>query len=81
MHTYLSKLTLCFRYYCLSTLDKHHNPNIDLERGLELLSMCTDELKRRLPVDFKGMIVKVVTQDGIVDVNFDEANDKIVRSA
>ncbi|KAH0152212.1 hypothetical protein KCU67_g9918, partial [Aureobasidium melanogenum] len=27
--------------------------------------MCTDELKRRLPIDFKGMTVKVVTKDGI----------------
>jgi len=27
--------------------------------------MCSDELKRRLPVDFKGLLVKIVTKDGI----------------
>lgn len=43
------------RYYCLSILDKHHNSNISLEEGLKLLTMCTDELKRRLPIDYKGV--------------------------
>lgn len=43
------------RYYCLSLLDKHHNPNISLEEGMKLLEMCTDELKRRLPIDYKGV--------------------------
>ena len=65
------------RYYCLSLLDKHHQPDIDLERGLELLNLCADELKRRLPIDFKGLIVKVVTKDGIKDIPFD--NDKVVK--
>jgi 20S proteasome subunit beta 4 len=32
---------------------------------MKILRMCTDELKRRLPIDFKGMLVKVVTKDGI----------------
>lgn len=43
------------RYYCLSLLDKHHNPNIELDEGLKLLEKCTDELKRRLPIDYKGV--------------------------
>lgn len=43
------------RYYCLSLLDKHHNPNISLEEGMKLLERCTDELKRRLPIDYKGV--------------------------
>jgi len=43
------------RYYCLSILDKHHHPDIDFEQGLKILRMCTDELKRRLPIDFKGV--------------------------
>lgn len=43
------------RYYCLSLLDKHHNPNISLEEGMDLLARCTDELKRRLPIDYKGV--------------------------
>jgi 20S proteasome subunit beta 4 len=32
---------------------------------MKILRMCTDELKRRLPIDFKGVLVKVVTKDGI----------------
>ena len=47
-------LTRC-RYYCLSILDKHHHPDIDFEKGLKIMRMCTDELKRRLPIDFKGV--------------------------
>jgi hypothetical protein len=42
------------QYYCMSLLDKHHHPDIDFEQGMKILRMCTDELKRRLPIDFKG---------------------------
>lgn len=65
------------QYYCLSILDKHHHPDIDLQKGLELLRMCTMELKRRLPIDFKGVVVKVVDRDGIREVEYeDDANVK-----
>lgn len=66
------------RYYCLSILDKHHHPDITLAQGIIILNKCTDELKRRMPIDFKGMIVKAVTKDGIVDVGFDD--NKIVKT-
>ncbi|KAB5563317.1 nucleophile aminohydrolase [Coniochaeta sp. 2T2.1] len=65
------------QYYCLSILDKHHHPDITLVQGIKLMEMCTDELKRRLPIDFKGMLVKAVTKDGIVDIEFDD--DKVVK--
>ncbi|KAF1355285.1 proteasome component Pre1 [Delphinella strobiligena] len=58
------------QYYCLSLLDKHHHPDITFEQGMKILRMCTDELRRRLPVDFKGMFVKIVTKDGIRDEDF-----------
>lgn len=67
------------RYYCLSILDKHHHPDINLHQGIVILTKCTDELKRRMPVDFKGMTVKAVTKDGIVDIEFND--DKVVKSA
>ncbi|KAH7408897.1 putative proteasome subunit beta type-2 [Cadophora sp. DSE1049] len=60
------------QYYCLSILDKHHHPDIGYEEGLKLLRLCTDELKRRLPIDFKGMLVKVVTKEGIREVEWDD---------
>ncbi|RHZ72983.1 hypothetical protein CDV55_108819 [Aspergillus turcosus] len=46
------------QYYCLSILDKHHHPDISLEQGMKLLQMCTDELKRRLPIDYKGSFAR-----------------------
>ncbi|PNS18976.1 hypothetical protein CAC42_6071 [Sphaceloma murrayae] len=60
------------QYYCLSILDKHHHPDIDLETGLKLLAMCSEELRRRLPIDFKGLIVKVVDKSGIREVELKE---------
>jgi 20S proteasome subunit beta 4 len=71
-------LPLC-RYYCLSILDKHHHPDINLEQGMKILRMCTDELKRRLPIDFKGMLVKVVTKEGVQEMDYND--DAVVKSA
>jgi 20S proteasome subunit beta 4 len=65
------------QYYCLSILDKHHHPDIDLEQGIKILKMCTDELQRRLPIDFKGMLVKVITKEGIKDLPYSDG-EKIV---
>lgn len=67
-----------YRYYCLSILDKHHHPDITLAQGIKILNMCTDELKRRMPVDFKGMTVKAVTKDGVVLIEFDDY--KVVKT-
>ena len=33
--------------------------------------MCTDELQRRLPIDFKGMTVKVIRKGGIEEIPYD----------
>lgn len=60
------------QYYCLSILDKHHHPDIDLETGLKLLKMCSEELRRRLPIDFKGLTVKICDEKGIKEVEFDD---------
>ncbi|TGZ83058.1 putative proteasome component Pre1 [Ascodesmis nigricans] len=59
------------QYYCLSILDKHHHPDISLEKGVQLMKMCRDELVKRMPVDFKGLLVKVVTKDGITEIDLD----------
>ena len=60
------------QYYCLSTLDKHHHPDISFDQGMKILRMCTQELKRRLPIDFKGVIVKVITKDGVREVDYED---------
>ena len=65
------------QYYCLSTLDKHHHPDMSLEQGLKVLRMCADELRRRMPIDFKGLEVKVITAEGVKKIDFeDDANIK-----
>ena len=38
---------------------------------MKILRLCTDELQRRLPIDFKGMVVKVVRKDGIEEIDYD----------
>lgn len=38
---------------------------------MKILRMCTDELQRRLPIDFKGVMVKVIKKDGIHDIEYD----------
>ncbi|KAI9658855.1 MAG: Proteasome subunit beta type-4 [Alyxoria varia] len=60
------------QYYCLSLLDKHHHPDISLEQGMKLLRMCADELRRRLPIDYKGLEVKVVTEKGVERMDFQD---------
>lgn len=65
------------QYYCLSILDKHHHPDIDLEKGLKILAMCSEELRRRLPIDFKGLTLKVVDKNGIREMEYSE-KDKVV---
>ena len=58
-------------YYVLSILDKYHRRDISLERAVEIMGLCTDEVRRRLPYDFGEFIVKVVDKDGIRDVPTD----------
>lgn len=39
------------------------------EEGLDLLKLCVQELEKRIPMDFKGVIVKIVDKDGIRQVD------------
>jgi 20S proteasome subunit beta 4 len=36
------------------------------------MRMCTEELKRRMPIDFKGVFVKVITKDGVKNVEYED---------
>lgn len=56
-------------YYTMSLLDRHWKQDMTQEEGVELMRMCIKELQTRLPVDFKGVYVKVVDKDGIRDVS------------
>ncbi|SMN17716.1 similar to Saccharomyces cerevisiae YER012W PRE1 Beta 4 subunit of the 20S proteasome [Maudiozyma saulgeensis] len=52
-------------FYTFSLLDRHYRPDMTKEEGLSLLQQCVNELQKRMPVDFKGVLVKVVSKDGI----------------
>lgn len=56
-------------FYTFSLLDHHYRPDMTTEEGLKLLRLCIAELQKRMPVDFKGVIVKVVDKDGIKTVD------------
>lgn len=52
-------------FYTFSLLDRHYRPDMTEDEGLELLKRCISELNKRMPVDFKGVMVKVVSKDGV----------------
>ncbi|KAL3231345.1 Proteasome subunit beta type-4 [Nakaseomyces bracarensis] len=56
-------------FYTFSLLDRHYRPDLTTEEGLKLLKLCIEELERRMPIDFKGVIVKIVDKDGIREVD------------
>ncbi|PWN26211.1 putative multicatalytic endopeptidase complex chain PRE1 [Jaminaea rosea] len=55
-------------FFCLSTLDRYHRPDMELDEGLELLKRCINELKTRFIVDLGTWKVKVVDRDGTREV-------------
>ncbi|KAH3676249.1 hypothetical protein WICMUC_002126 [Wickerhamomyces mucosus] len=57
-------------FYTFSLLDRHYRPDFSTEEGLELLKLCLKELETRMPIDFKGVFVKVVDKDGIRLIDF-----------
>lgn len=52
-------------FYCSSLFDRHYKKDMKKEEGLELLRMCIKELEMRMPIDFKGVYVKVVDKEGV----------------
>ncbi|AQZ14751.1 PRE1 (YER012W) [Zygosaccharomyces parabailii] len=56
-------------FYTFSLLDRHYRSDMTTTEGLELLKMCVGELNKRMPVAFKGVMVKVIDKDGIRQVD------------
>lgn len=52
-------------FYTMSLLDHHYKDDITLDDGLKLVKLCEDELNKRMPMDFKGLNVKLITKEGI----------------
>ena len=38
-------------YFCLSTMDRYHDPSAGLEAGMEVLKRCINELQTRFIID------------------------------
>ena len=52
-------------FYALSLLDRHYKPDLNEEEGIKLLQLCNKELSTRMPIDFKGLRVKVINSQGV----------------
>ncbi|GME94107.1 hypothetical protein B5S32_g4422 [[Candida] boidinii] len=59
-------------FYTMSLLDHHYKPDMDLEDGLRLLKLCSKELSTRMPMDFKGLNVKVADKNGIRVIDYSD---------
>lgn len=55
-------------FYTMSLLDHHYRPDFTEEQGLHLMRLCIEELQKRLPIDFKGVFVKVVDANGVREI-------------
>lgn len=62
-------------FYCTSLLDKHYKEGLTVEEGLKLMDMCLKELELRMPIDFKGVYLKVVDKDGVKAIGGEDPLD------
>ncbi|GAA5999866.1 hypothetical protein JCM10207_005947 [Rhodosporidiobolus poonsookiae] len=58
-------------YFALSTMDRWHNPEGDLEEGLSLLRKCINELETRFIVNLGGWTIRVADANGVRRINLD----------
>jgi 20S proteasome subunit beta 4 len=52
-------------FYVSSLLDRHYKPGMSEEDALDLIRACVKELRTRMPIDFKGVQIKIVDRNGI----------------
>jgi len=55
-------------YFCLSTMDRYHRPDMTLEEGLGLLQRCIGELEQRFIVNLGVFKIRVSDKDGVREV-------------
>ncbi|QRV84470.1 amino-terminal nucleophile aminohydrolase [Ceratobasidium sp. AG-Ba] len=56
-------------YFVLSLFDRYHNPKANFEEGLETLRRAIAEVQKRLIVGLEHWSVKVVTREGVKEVD------------
>lgn len=52
-------------YFALSTMDRYHSPDMNLEEAMGLLRRCVNELERRFTVNLGNFTVRVADKDGV----------------
>lgn len=52
-------------YFLYSLFDKYYKKDLNLEEGLKLLEMCTNELKTRLALNSVDWTIKIVDKNGV----------------
>lgn len=55
-------------YFCTSLMDRYHYPDMDLEEAKDLPRKCIQELKTRFIVNLPKFMVKVISKDGIKEI-------------
>lgn len=53
------------QYYVMSLMDRHFKFGMTEEEGIYLLQRCVKELRLRMPIEFKGIQVKIIDKNGI----------------
>ena len=56
-------------YFCMSLMDRYWKQDLNLEEAKELMRKCLAELKTRFLGNFPEFIIKVVSKDGIEQIN------------
>ena len=68
----MCKLDFCAHgyasYFCSSTMDRYWDKDLNLDQAKELLRKCLAELKVRFLMNLPKFVVKVITKDGIQEV-------------
>ncbi|KAL7005903.1 Proteasome subunit beta type-4 [Cystobasidiomycetes sp. EMM_F5] len=59
-------------YFCMSTLDRYHEPSQGWEKGIETLKKCISELQIRFIINLGTWKVRVITKDGIKEITIDD---------
>ncbi|KAH9811225.1 nucleophile aminohydrolase [Melampsora americana] len=55
-------------YFCLSTMDRFHSPDMNLEQGLALLKRCIEELNTRFIANLGTFKIRVADKEGVREV-------------
>jgi len=56
-------------HFTLSTLDRNYRSDMTEEEGLELMKKCFFELKTRFIVNLDSYRIRVITKDGVREIN------------